>query len=481
MSKKKTTAQPQSLSPEKYIRQKSRKLPIYKCWISNNWEKVRFGNITIARQHANGNVTFCTYLVDLACLGVKDTLYAFNVPIKELEERLTRFPNMKFEEISYPLAHNIIYAAIEFAEEYGFQPHKDYTQTTSYFLEEDTDDIPLMEIKCGSKENGKPFYINAGHDSPERAKQIIAHLEKTAGNGNYNFLTEMKVNKDKDDWEEEEDYDEDFKEGYEIAQAMFALEKEEQKALFFELYQINKTTLSPQDFEKWIILSNILANDIVDKDAVDDYTNVLEQDLDYSVEENDELPNSLFSDVQSKDPEVVCNLFFETLAEIDDDAKKAEKAIAKFHNEMGDVPVAAFMELLYLARKSKKKHDKKLEEYYTKYPDYFLMQLKWHIHLLETQEDVFQRNITITNFKSLLSKSNQSVTYYESEAYIAGYLSFCILLESKNDPIRTLTQIIAFERYLTDYNDSMINKRTFNEMMILLSFTKTSIVAECLK
>ena len=35
--------------------------------------------ITIARKHPSGNISFCIYLVDLACLGVKDSGFKYNI------------------------------------------------------------------------------------------------------------------------------------------------------------------------------------------------------------------------------------------------------------------------------------------------------------------------------------------------------------------------------------------------------------------
>jgi hypothetical protein len=92
-----------------------------------------------------------------------------------------------FEEIDYSLAHNIIWSAVDYAEEFGFKPHKDFTNTTQFFLEEDTDDIALIEIECGK--DGKPFYIQ-GDDNNLKANQVIAQLELTTGKGNYRFAIE---------------------------------------------------------------------------------------------------------------------------------------------------------------------------------------------------------------------------------------------------------------------------------------------------
>ena len=75
MAKNKKKPQPQLLSPENYIRQKARNLSIYECLINDDWKKMGSANVVIARIHTNGNLTVGAYLVDLLCMGVKDTVY----------------------------------------------------------------------------------------------------------------------------------------------------------------------------------------------------------------------------------------------------------------------------------------------------------------------------------------------------------------------------------------------------------------------
>jgi len=199
MAKKKKAKVIKMLSPENYIRQKARTLPIHECWINSGWEENGLVNIIVSRKHTNGNFTLGVYLVDLKCLGVKDTHYFFNVFPIEYNELLdlTR-ENFDIEKTEYALAHNIVFAGIEYAEEYGFKPHKDFG-VVQYILEEDTDDIELIDVECGY--NGKPFYLRGPNESDAQAAQIIAQLEKTAGPGNYNFADDL----DDDFWDEGED------------------------------------------------------------------------------------------------------------------------------------------------------------------------------------------------------------------------------------------------------------------------------------
>jgi hypothetical protein len=203
------------LSPANYIRQKSRQLPIYQCFINDGWQEKGMANILISRRHRQGNVTCCSYLVDISLLGIKDTLFRFNLVEDDYEEFKELYFSRaeSFLEIDYQLAHNIIFAAWEFAEQFEFKPCKEFLSTTQYFLEEDDDRIDLIEIECGK--DGKPFYVRGPYDNDQKAQKILAQLERTAGAGNYHYLLEVgreftNDGDDSDDW----DYDDEDLEEY---------------------------------------------------------------------------------------------------------------------------------------------------------------------------------------------------------------------------------------------------------------------------
>jgi len=204
MTKKKKSKVVKMLSPESYVRQKARTLPIHECWVNKEWKEDGLATLTIARKHTNGNFTLGIYLVDLKCLGIKDAHYFFNIYLHEYQEILDQH-KLKFEieKIDYTLAHNIIYAGIEYAEDYGFKPHKDF-EVAKYIVEEDTEGIELLEITCGGSD-GQPLYIRGPLDTDMRSDQIIAQLEKTAGTCNYHFIDGALYDEEEgDDWDEDE-------------------------------------------------------------------------------------------------------------------------------------------------------------------------------------------------------------------------------------------------------------------------------------
>lgn len=187
---KKNKAKPNNiLSPEAYIRQRARSLPIYECYLNKGWEQEKMVTIVISRLHTNGNITFSMYLVDLLCMGVKDSHYRFNEIEKKFRELLKDInDNYEIEKTDYALVHNIILAANKFAEEFDLHPCKEFTKVTQYMLEEDTDDIELMEIECGM--DGKPAVV-FGHHNKTEGSRVLNHLRNTVGEGNYHFIEEF--------------------------------------------------------------------------------------------------------------------------------------------------------------------------------------------------------------------------------------------------------------------------------------------------
>ena len=210
---------------EAQIRTRARNLPIDTCFLSKDWEKSQEANIIITRKHTNGNLTAGIFRVDLKLRGIMECTYRFNETQLWLDDILKRYPNLH-EECEYNLAHNIIYAAWTFAKDYGFEPHKNF-KTAQFILEEDTDDIPLIEIPLGK--NGIPVLeIPFG----EECQREIAILKKTAG-ADFRIVY---LDKDGQPEPQERTYTESLNEAFEIGFDKF-IEKYSDSNSFLE-YQV---------------------------------------------------------------------------------------------------------------------------------------------------------------------------------------------------------------------------------------------------
>jgi len=195
-------------STEAQIMTRARHLPVGKCYVNEGWDDEQMASVIVSRRHVNGNITYGHYLVDLNLLGVEDCFYAFNQSPVEMEEYI-RNQTDDFVECDYALAHNIIYEGIAFAEDFGFKPVKEFTKTGIFILDEDSDDIPEMEIPLGK--DGVPVVFI----SPSRNMQReIAILEKTAGKDNFivyyiddegNIIYDDEYDDDDDEYDDDDD------------------------------------------------------------------------------------------------------------------------------------------------------------------------------------------------------------------------------------------------------------------------------------
>ena len=184
------------ISPKKYIQTKARNLPIDKCFVNQNWEVSKLANVFVFRKHITGNITWGTYLIDLLCLGVKDTWYNFNVPADEIAELVEDFEDNGLVEIDYNLAHNIVFAGYDFATNIGLPPHKEFA-LTKFILEEDDDKIPIIDIEVGDENEVPHLMVNS--DGSE--KWAISILNKSIGEDSYTRSNNVG-DFDDDDYEE---------------------------------------------------------------------------------------------------------------------------------------------------------------------------------------------------------------------------------------------------------------------------------------
>ena len=172
----------QKLSPEKYIITKGSQLPFHECFINENWLEEGMASITISKKMPSDKLIIGAYVVDIFCLGLKNTLFKFALDTNEYASFLEQISKQQ-ELVKCDLAeaHNIIYGAIDYAESIGFKPQKDF-RITEFLLDSDLINDGIDEIEFGK--NGKPFYFAGPYDN---TKQIIGILEKNVGKDNFEF------------------------------------------------------------------------------------------------------------------------------------------------------------------------------------------------------------------------------------------------------------------------------------------------------
>lgn len=201
MSKKKgRVVQFQPISLERYIKEKARGLEFGKCFIVGD-ESDFLLHAVVTRVKKNGKIIACYYLVDIGCLGVKDSFYREFENYEEILDVFNRnlsFGELSYREISTDYIQNLIYGAVEWAEDAGFQPEKNF-KTTEYMLDE-VESVPYIEIPFGK--DGKYFYVQGTMEDPNR---VLKTLTENVGEDNFEFISEFSIfYGDDDDFEDDD-------------------------------------------------------------------------------------------------------------------------------------------------------------------------------------------------------------------------------------------------------------------------------------
>ena len=175
--------QQKQLSPEKYIRQNGLQLPFHESFINDDWKKEGMASVFISKRMPSGKFIVGMYMVDLFCLGLKSTTFRFSLnelEYKELYQKMFSSGNGIACELIF--AHNLIFGAIDYAQDLGFEPEKEF-EITRHLLDESLIDDGIDELEFGK--NGQPLYFQGPHDN---ANHIIAILERNVGAGNYKII-----------------------------------------------------------------------------------------------------------------------------------------------------------------------------------------------------------------------------------------------------------------------------------------------------
>ena len=162
----------------------SREYPVYECLIGPGWHERGLAHIILARMQPDGNIVAGVYLVDMFCLGLKNTFAHANLSESTYRNRLRDLIRDRegLETCETDLAHTIIYGAIDFAGKFGFRPHPDF-ELSRHILAERGAFVPREGVEFGK--DGKPLYVSGPHDD---VGGIVRQLEAFAGEGNFDFV-----------------------------------------------------------------------------------------------------------------------------------------------------------------------------------------------------------------------------------------------------------------------------------------------------
>ena len=137
--------------------------------------------VSVTRQVGYNRLNVCTYMLDLWCLGVKDTIGP---------RQLNRMKYLQFieavyhgfaeetQKITLEQAQTLVFSAVDYAGQLGFKAHPNFEKSRSHLGEWSGE----PKIQCGR--NGKAFYVSGPYDNPDK---ILKTLRENVGEGNFDY------------------------------------------------------------------------------------------------------------------------------------------------------------------------------------------------------------------------------------------------------------------------------------------------------
>lgn len=141
--------------------------------------------VMIARVERPGRVTACGYLLDVHCLGVKNTLGPKTIGTGGLSAFSQRFFggfDVLPRTAPLELAQQLVHGSVAYARSLGFEPHPDFAAAEPYL---GTPPAPCP-IRFGR--DGTPFYMAGPHDN---APAVIRKLRASVGDGKFHYVAPL--------------------------------------------------------------------------------------------------------------------------------------------------------------------------------------------------------------------------------------------------------------------------------------------------
>ncbi len=159
--------------------------PIYECLVPANLFERGIGNLIFSRSLPDGRMALAMFLLDVFCLGVKNTFFAI-VARDEYDRRLRSWREAEsLHRIDPACLRKLVEGGVVYARELGFNPHADYVVVHQLFGDVEAAACP-SHFEYGHA--GKPFYISGPHETATQVQTIVDRLQRRLGPGNFEFL-----------------------------------------------------------------------------------------------------------------------------------------------------------------------------------------------------------------------------------------------------------------------------------------------------
>ena len=159
-------------STEAFVIAAAQRGPVERCRMAVDLFEMGIGSIFFSRRAGDGTLVTAVFLIDVYCLGVKDS-FVMTASVSELEERLAEQPQ-QYAEVAPACARKLLLGAVAYARGLGIPPHKDYAKLERLFGDVDPGECDTV-FEYGR--DGRPLFIPGPHDGPGLIRRVNQALE----------------------------------------------------------------------------------------------------------------------------------------------------------------------------------------------------------------------------------------------------------------------------------------------------------------
>jgi hypothetical protein len=176
--------------------------PLHECLMPAGLFETGIGNVIVSRTLPSGQIAAAFFLVDVFCLGVKDTFFQVMSPA-DYAYRTAGLTHEQLARVEPARARQLIEEAVTYAHDLGLAPHRDY-KLTRQMLGDIAVKASAISFQFGK--DGKPFFMSGPYDTPAKIERIIRTLTDRVGPEGFDYVIALG---DPDAFEDFEDEGED--------------------------------------------------------------------------------------------------------------------------------------------------------------------------------------------------------------------------------------------------------------------------------
>jgi hypothetical protein len=155
------------------------------AYMAKSLFKNGIGHVLMCRFKSDGSVDIGVFLLDVWCLGIKNTIFTSR-DARECPSIFERvFPDSDSVQIAPAKAKKLVQDLVAWTQKLGLPQYPDASKAMKVFKK--VDSAECQETFAFGKD-GLPFYVQGPYETSQQAKLIHSILMRTCGEGKFHYI-----------------------------------------------------------------------------------------------------------------------------------------------------------------------------------------------------------------------------------------------------------------------------------------------------